>query len=441
MQVNFRSSLFPERSRQQYNEHCNQIEAAPTLQAQKDLETTYGIVNRSLLSKLPDFDITKQLPQDIMHVLLEGAVQYELRHVIQYFIDNGFFTLNQLNRAFSSLSIQYQDQANRPPLLRDSVFNGQERYKLKQTAEQARIFLKYLPFCIRRFVDEDNPHFQLILQMQSIVLICFSPVVSETTVQQLEDTIETYLKQFKELFPMVNVTPKMHYMIHLPKQTLHLGPLIRHSCMRFEARHQYFKDLATRQNFKNICLSLAERCQYDDCADFSNENPSNHPLFAGEKEVGPTKEVDEEEEKDVLQSIIVAELFANPKMLTKVYKAKWIKVYGTKYVCHKMCVVAVNATFIPRLPVFGKLKSIWLINDYVIFEYIPYKTIIFDEALMAYQVEDLSNGISKFCNINTLLDYNVYSIQEQNNGFYIPLKYYLGDVIDQHVIGANPLHL
>jgi hypothetical protein len=54
-----------------------------------------------------------------------------------------------------------------------------------------------------------NPHFQLILQMQSIVLICFSPVVSETTVQQLEDTIETYLKQFKELFPMVNVTKKI----------------------------------------------------------------------------------------------------------------------------------------------------------------------------------------------------------------------------------------
>ena len=66
---------------------------------------------------------------------------------------------------------------------------------------------------------------------------------------------------------------------------------------------------------------------------------------------------------------------------------------------------------------------------------------MFDEALMAYQVEDLSNGISKFCNVNTLLDYNVYSIQEQNNAFNILLKYYLGDLIDQHVIGANRLHL
>lgn len=440
MQVNFRSCQFPERTCQQYSDHCNQIELAPTPQARKDLETTYGIVNRSLLSKLPEFDITKQLPQDIMHVLLEGAVQYELRHVLQYFIENGFFTLQQLNRAFTSLSFQYQDEANRPPLLKESVFNGQEKYKLKQTAEQARIFLKYLPFCIIRFVGNENRYYQLIMQMLSIVLTCFSPVVSENTTRQLEDTIETHLKQFKELFPNVNITPKMHYMIHLPKQTLHLGPLIRNSCMRFEARHQYFKDLATRQNFKNICLSLAERCQYDDCADFINEDPSNHPLFSGEKELGPTKEVDGEAKSHFLHHIVEAGLFANPQMLTSVSKAKWITIYGTKYVSYKMCVVAINATFVPRAPVFGKLKSIWLANEHVLFEYEPYRTIMFDATLMAYQVEELSHGISEFCHVDTMLDYNVYSLQKLSNSLYVPLKYHLGDLVDQHVIGENPLH-
>ena len=150
-------------------------------------------------------------------------------------------------------SIQYQDEANRPPLLKYSVFNGQDKYKLKQTAEQASIALLHSKICWWR-----KSAFSVDIANAIIVLIRFSPVVSETTVQQLEDTIETHLKQFKELFPMVNVTPQMHYlMIHVPKHTLDLGPLIRHSCMRFEARHQYFKDLATRQNFKNICLSLA----------------------------------------------------------------------------------------------------------------------------------------------------------------------------------------
>ena len=31
----------------------------------------YRINRRSLLSKIPDFDVTKQLPQDIMHIFLK----------------------------------------------------------------------------------------------------------------------------------------------------------------------------------------------------------------------------------------------------------------------------------------------------------------------------------------------------------------------------------
>ena len=42
----------------------------------KEFETTYGIDERSFLPNLKDFDIIKQLPQDIMHNLPEGTVQF-----------------------------------------------------------------------------------------------------------------------------------------------------------------------------------------------------------------------------------------------------------------------------------------------------------------------------------------------------------------------------
>ena len=84
-----------------------------------------------------------------MHVLLEGAVQYEVRHILQHLIGSGVFMLIQLNTAFSQLTLGYYDEKNRPPPLRASTFNGQETYKLKQTAEQARIFLENLPFILR----------------------------------------------------------------------------------------------------------------------------------------------------------------------------------------------------------------------------------------------------------------------------------------------------
>ncbi len=117
--------------------------------------------------------------------------------------------------------------------------------------------------------------------MISIVQICFTPVIIVARIEELRDVIETHLKKFKELFPTVSITPKMHYMsmIHIPDQILNLGPLVRHSCMRFEARHRYFKDMAPLQNFKNICLSLSERYQLDDFANLCNDNPDHHQLF------------------------------------------------------------------------------------------------------------------------------------------------------------------
>lgn len=55
------------------------------------------------------------------------------------------------------------------------------------------------------------------------------------TIQKLREIIERHLKQFRELFPDSNITPKQHYMLHLPSQIEALGPLTRHMCMRFES--------------------------------------------------------------------------------------------------------------------------------------------------------------------------------------------------------------
>lgn len=44
------------------------------------------------------------------------------------------------------------------------------------------------------------------------------------------------------------------------------GPMARYWCMRYEAKHHYFKDLAQKLKcFKNICKSLAYRHQYMLC--------------------------------------------------------------------------------------------------------------------------------------------------------------------------------
>ena len=79
MQVEFLEEAFTLRTLEGYHRECTDIEEAPTDAVCSDLRTTYGINKRSFLCDLPDFDVTRQLPQGIMRTLLEGTVQYELR--------------------------------------------------------------------------------------------------------------------------------------------------------------------------------------------------------------------------------------------------------------------------------------------------------------------------------------------------------------------------
>ena len=56
----------------------------------------------------------------------------------------------------------------------------------------------------------------------------------------------------------INITPKQLYLVQLPSLILKFGPLIRSWCLRFEAKHAYFKDQGRIiKNFKQLPLSLS----------------------------------------------------------------------------------------------------------------------------------------------------------------------------------------
>jgi hypothetical protein len=56
--------------------------------------------------------------------------------------------------------------------------------------------------------------------------------------QLAEIEVGGHLTNFREHFPHINIIPKQHYMIHIPSMIKDLGP------------HNYFKELARKQNFK-----------------------------------------------------------------------------------------------------------------------------------------------------------------------------------------------
>jgi len=90
MQTLFTEEDFDLRSKEMHEYHLEQLHNNPELYNHYSKE--YGVVKRSILMDAPYFNVTKQLPQDVMHVILEGALSRALFFVINWFIDSSVFT-------------------------------------------------------------------------------------------------------------------------------------------------------------------------------------------------------------------------------------------------------------------------------------------------------------------------------------------------------------
>ncbi|XP_046848514.1 uncharacterized protein LOC124442044 isoform X2 [Xenia sp. Carnegie-2017] len=77
----------------------------------------------------------------------------------------------------------------------------------------------------------------------------------------------------------------MHYLVHYPAHIYRFGPMIWSWCMRYEAKHSYFKRLASYLgNFTNVALSLAERHQTRSCY-LRNQPIAKKPKIDSAKEI------------------------------------------------------------------------------------------------------------------------------------------------------------
>ena len=74
MQRLFSEELLVTKNKELYEQHCSEIENSETERNRQELEIAYGLNKGSYLDNFKELDVTEQLPQDIMHILLE--VQY-----------------------------------------------------------------------------------------------------------------------------------------------------------------------------------------------------------------------------------------------------------------------------------------------------------------------------------------------------------------------------
>lgn len=78
---------------------------------------TYGVNGPSCLNQIKHFHVANlQLPQDVMHVLLEGVLPLETRLMLHCFIyEDNYFTLEHLNQRVKEFTYSRIEARSKPP--------------------------------------------------------------------------------------------------------------------------------------------------------------------------------------------------------------------------------------------------------------------------------------------------------------------------------------
>ena len=238
----------------EHRRRCHRLETCLTDKARKYWSRVYGINTSSVLLNVTGFCITEGLIHDPMHLLYEGITTLQLKLLLKHLIiDSHYFNILQLNCALEML-IERIPSDCRPNLLEIKQLQSAE--KLKQTASQIRWLSHLLPLAVADKVPSDDEYWCNYIRLLQIQQLCTSPVATESTVESLTIAVARHNRCFQKLYPEFSNLPKLHYLIHLPKQIQKFGPARHHWCMRMEAKNAFFKRKKLR-NTKNVPKSVA----------------------------------------------------------------------------------------------------------------------------------------------------------------------------------------
>ena len=321
---------------------------------------------------------------DIQHDILEGILRYDLAIVLFHFICNAKrFSLDDLNLRLTGYKYGNYDNVNKPPHVSEKhLRNG----CIILSAAEMLNFFRGLFLIVGPLVPEEDDHWQLLIELKTVVEIIFSKTIHESTHMLLDIEITEYLTELSKLYPN-HMKPKHHFLIHYPRIMKSIGPLPQISCMRNESKHRDGKVTShVAICRKNVCPTIAIKHQL----------MLKYRFFAKEEifatfTTGPVKIVNFEDLDDVLN---FHHLLPHYSVGMEVYLAKCIIRLD-----HKVKSNSIVTIFLENGPHFHLVKAILLsennfqiiiktLNDFILIEHLQaYK--IFHNRNYSYAVLNL----------------------------------------------------
>ena len=359
----------------------------------------YGLTSDCILNELQHFHVIGGLVPDLMHDVHEGALGYVMCLVLEYCIEERhFFTCEQLNQSLATFDFGHSEVKDKPSVVERAHI---KRKKLRQSAVQIAMLAFILPLLVGSLVPPGDERWHCFTTLLEIFRLLLSSSFSQFEILKLKYLIFDFLTLFKTCFPNANVKPKLHHLLHYPRYILLVGPLVAFWCMRFEAKHSYFKQIShSIGNFINLPLTLASRHQQSQCLSLNSSN------YLYPKVVTPDK-VKMLTVKNILCKSQFMMLFSLSSELQTVRTLHWVKYGSSVYKKNSSVVLCPTSS----LNAFGKIIAIYGLEGKIIFLCELFRVLNFDSHLQAFHVKKRNDRLKLFIQYHELSDHSIYSVQ------------------------------
>lgn len=127
----------------------------------KHFSVNYGLDRKSILNEFPGFKVTEQLPQDSMHILLEGVIPYVVNCFLQYYIAKGLITIHQINARVMEFIYGYSQVKDKPEPIHTEPLTDKPGNHIAKDAAKMWLLFRILPFILYDIIDESDKHFEV----------------------------------------------------------------------------------------------------------------------------------------------------------------------------------------------------------------------------------------------------------------------------------------
>ncbi|XP_034236286.1 uncharacterized protein LOC117642319 [Thrips palmi] len=223
----------------------------------RDPSVEYGVNNRSVLLDIKYFDVTKQLPQDLMHDVNEGILEYTCRLVLRHVIlDKKALPISLVNERIASLSKAFE--SDRPGVILEDHLGPTKH--LRQSSAQMRTLSLLLPFVLQKETADGSMVFSGDQEYLDC-LICVLQFLQVSSAFKFHITdVEVLRKKIEELHAMILALDDEINMGKLHFCTTYAMGLL---CLECFAKLHVFDTLAVRHQISKCRQMMKKNYLYD----------------------------------------------------------------------------------------------------------------------------------------------------------------------------------